>query len=549
MARGSYQPQRGSAILANMPAPVKGLNTVDPLAMMDPGYGLSIQNFEATPQGLSTRQGFKTYATALPTSVTSLFPYHAKTSTSSKLFAVSGSAIYDVTVAGAVGTAVVTGLNASFPYWQSAVMTNGTGGTSYMFCLNGSDTPRMFDGTSWTTCSTTGSPSAPGQFNTVDNNSTPVNLTTLVDVLTHQQRLWFVKQNSTIAYYAPIAGAGGQLSAFDFGSFFPSGGNLRKLASWSTNLDGVQGVQTVLVAISDHGDVVIFQGQNPATATTWGISGQFKIGSPVGRRCTTPMGGDLLVLTQDGLYPMSKYEMDERADKADALTYKISPTISNLVSTYSTTPGFETILYPGNDVLLLNVPQSLQSNNFQFCMNTQTMGWTQFTGWPAQCFCLFNDNLYFGGTNYVALAFQGYQDGATIAGAGGNNIVCTAMSAFTTLTDQIGSAGMKSVTQIKPYFVTGQSNPLIQIGVNTDFNLTPITGSATVSPATGAVWDNAIWDDPNATWVGSLTPNARWTGVAAWPANYVAVVVSLSATTYTLWSATDFMVTPGGTFG
>jgi hypothetical protein len=549
MARGDYKPQQRSAQQASLPAPVMGLNTVDALADMDPRYGLSIQNFEATPQGLSVRQGYKTYATALPTSVTSLLPYHAKTSSASKLFAVSGTAIYDVTNAGAVGAPVVTGLNAGSPYWQSTLMTNGTGGTSYLVAVNGTDTPRMFDGTNWTTCSTAASPSAPGQFNTLDNNGTAVNLNAIVDVLTHQQRLWFVKANSTIAYYAPIAAVGGQLSAFDFGAYFPTGGKLQKLSSWSTDLGGTLGIQTVLVVVSDHGDVLIYAGQNPATATTWGISGQFKIGSPIGRRCTTPFAGDLLILTQDGLCPMSKYAVDSQTKESDAITYKISPTISNLVSAYSTTPGFEMINYPGNDALILNVPQSSQSNNFQFCMNTETNGWTQFTGWGAQCFALFNDNLYFGGTNFVALAFQGYQDGAPMSGSGGNNIVATAMSAFTTLSQQLQFNGMKTCSMVKPYFITGQSNPSIQVGLNTDFNLTPITGTATLTPASGAVWDNALWGNPNATWVGSPATNAKWTGVLAYPANYLAVVVSISATTYTLWSATDFMVTPGGLFG
>lgn len=547
--RGARRPQRQSAVLARVSAPVLGMNTKDSLQGMDSRYGLSIQNFIATSQGLSVRQGYRTWATGLPTSVTSLLPYHGKNPLTSKLFAVSGTAIYDCTNAGTVGAPVVSGLNSSAPYWQFAVQSTSTGTNSYMFAVNGLDAPRMYDGTSWTTCTQVATPAAPGQFKTTDNAGNPVNINNLVDVVLHQQRLWFVAVNSTKAYYCDIASSGGTLYPFDFGAFFPTGGNLQKLAVWTTNIDGTAGNQTVLVALSDHGDVAIYAGNNPAVAGSFNLSGQFKIGSPIGRRCATAFESDLLILTQDGLYPMSKYMADGRANEADALTYKIQPTISDVVTAYASTPGFETIVYPGNDVMLLNVPQSAQANNFQFCFNTQTAGWTQFTGWPAQCWGLYNNQLYFGGTNSVNLAFIGYQDGATIGGAGGNNVVGTAMSAFTTLDDQVGTPGLKKVEQIRPYFATGQANPAISVGINTDFNLTPIVGSATLTPATGAVWDQAKWDDPSATWVGSLTTYNQWQSVASWPANWFAVVISVSATTDTLWAATDYMVKPGGIFG
>jgi len=65
---------------------------------------------------------------------------------------------------------------------------------------------------------------------------------------------------------------------------------------------------------------------------------------------------------------------------------------------------------------------------------------------------------------------------------------------------------------------------------------------------TGAVWDSARWDDPSATWVGNLATYNKWNSVAAWPGSYTAVVVSISATADTTWTATDLLLTPGGPF-
>jgi hypothetical protein len=548
MSRSSYKPQQQSSITTRMPAPYQGINTLDPLDAMDPSYGLSIQNFIATNQGLAVREGYRKWATGLPTAVTSFLPYHARSGLKSKLFAVSGSGIYDVTNGGAVGAPVVSGLSAANPYWQSVVQTYTTANSGILIAVNGSDAPRAYDGTGWTTCSQVTSPAGVGQFAQTDNNGNAVNISSFSDVLLHQQRLWFVGTNSTKAYYCDIAQVGGALYPTDFGPYFSTGGKLFKLATWTMDSGGSSGTQAMLVAISDKGDVAVMQGTNPSDATAWSMVGTYKIGSPVGRRCTTQYEGDLLILTQDGLYPMSRYLQSARVENTDSLTYKIAPTISNLVASLASTPGFESIVYPGANVMLMNVPQSQQANNFQFCFNTITKGWTQFTGWPAQCFGLFNDTLYFGGTDFVALAFMGYQDGADIYGAGGNNIVATAMTAFTTLDESFGTAVVKHVKLVKPFIVTGTSAPRILVGVNTDFNLTPIVGSATLNPASGAVWDVAKWDDPNATWVGSLTTVNRWTGVAAYPGSYLSITLSVSATTDTLWSATDLMVAPGGPF-
>ncbi len=547
----SKRPQKTRTVPVSTPAPYKGLNTVDSLADMDPAYGLSIQNFIATPQGLSVREGYRVWATGLPGDVTTMMPYHAANSANSKLFAASVSGFYDVTSGGAVGAAVVSGLNASNPYWQYATQTASTAGKSYLMCVNGADSPRLYDGTSWTTATQVASPSTPGQFSTVDNNGASVSIQNFVDVTLHQQRLWFVANNTTKAYYTDIAQASGQLYAFDFGPLFPRGGKLQKLAAWSVNMGSVSGVQSNLVAFSDKGDCVIFVGNNPASATNWSLSAVYLLGAPVGRRCTIDFQSDLLYLSRDGLYPLSQYIQSSTLNNTDAITTKISPTIGDLTQTFGSSPGFEMALYPGANVMLLNIPQASTGSNFQFCFNTVTNGWTQFTGWPAACWGLFNNSLFFGAPSQVCLAFIGYADGADITGAGGNNIIATALGAFDFMADKpgLGRGVLKHVHQVKPYIVTGTVNPTIRVGVNTDFTLVPIVGSATVNPVTGAVWDNAKWDDPAATWVGSLTTYNQWTTPKCYAGDALAFAMSISATSQTLWAGTGWIVEPGGQWG
>lgn len=538
-------PQAANTIPITTPAPTLGLNTRENLAMMDPAYGLSIQNFIATPQGLSLRQGYRYWATNLPTHVTSLLVYNARINSGNKLFAVAGSNFYDVTIGGNMSGAVpvVSGQSASNTTWQYAQQTFSTSGANYLIAVNGFNPPQLYNGSAWTTCTQVAVPAAPGQFKTVDNNGSAVNIDDFVDVCLHQQRLWFVQNNSTKAMYLDIASVGGNLNAFDFGSYFARGARLHKLASWT--IDSGSGQSSQLVAISSKGDVVVYQGTDPSSASTWSLLGTYQLGSPVGRRSTLQMEGDLLSLTQDGLYPMSRYMQSARLDAKSALTYNISNVIASLATTYGGTAGFEMALLPSQSLLVLNIPQSDPTNNFQFVFNTETKGWTQFTGWPAECWSLYNDSLYFGGNGFVALGFFGYKDGADITGTGGSNIIGTALTAFNPMTNaQIGPGFLKHAKLVKPYIVTGQSNPTIRIGVNTDFNLVPIVGSATINPVTGAVWDNAVWNDPNSTWVGSLATYNQWATPLCYPGTYLAIAISISAVADTLWVDTNWRVSP-----
>ena len=542
----SSRPKRKTSMTATTPAPNKGLNTVDPLANMDQGYALSLVNGVATPQGVSLRQGYRKMVTGFTEAITTLIPYNSGGTSSNKLFGISGTNLYDVTTPGAVGAALVSGLSSLNKFWQYTNQTYSTANKNFLFCVNGYDSPLMYDGTSWTSCTQVASPAAPGQFNTLDNNGNAVNIANFVDAVLHQQRLWFVSKNSTKAYYCDIAQVGGKLYPIEFGPFFPRGGQLYKLASWSVNMGDISGVQQVLVAFSDKGDIAIFKGNDPSTASTWALSGTYSLGAPVGRRCTLQFESELLYLSRDGLYPLSVYLQTNSLNSNEAITFKIANLISDLADTFATTPGFELVAYPGNNLLLLNVPQTNNSNNFQLVYNTIQKGWSQFNGWAASCWCLFNNTLYFGGPDFVGLSFIGYKDGADKDGVGGNAITLNALGAFSTF-DAPGR--IKQPHLVKPYITTGSISPTVSLAINVDYSLLPAQGSASLNSLVSGVWDSSLWDNVNALWVGSLITYNKWTTPICYPGEALAVAISISAAEDTMWTATGWVIEPGGIFG
>lgn len=534
------QPQKKRQIDLKIKAPYKGLNSIDSLAEMSPDYAVQFTNFIATPFGPSPRMGYEKFATGFTSSVTSMFAYNGRSAGNNKLFAVSGGSFYDVTAGGAIGSAVVSGQSTSATYWQYSSQSTSAP-LNYIVCVNGVNAPQLYNGSTWTTCSQVSSPSSPGQFSQNDQNGNAVSISAFMDVINHAERWWFVSENSTIAYYIGIAAVGGQLEAFDFGPQFPRGGNLQKLASWT--IDTGAGVDYILVAISNKGDIVLYSGNDPSQAATFTLIGQYQLGAPIGQRCTIPLAGDIGYLSRDGLYALSKYLQSARVDIQSAMTYAITPTIQSEFIQWGSTVGWDLVIQPTQEVLLVNVPQGAQTTNIQFCYNMVTQGWSQFTGWPAQCFCLFNEQLYFGGTDHVGIAFTGYTDAANSSGSGGSNVIATALQAFSDL----GYQGMKKVTGVKPYLLSGQTNPSVSVGINTDFNLNSILGSATATPPSGAVWDSAVWDSSN--WIGAqVTPN-QWYMPQSWPGEYIAITVSISAVSPTTWAATNYLVVPGASFG
>jgi hypothetical protein len=85
--------------------------------------------------------------------------------------------------------------------------------------------------------------------------------------------------------------------------------------------------------------------------------------------------------------------------------------------------------------------------------------------------------------------------------------------------------------------------------VNTDYNLIPIVGSATLNTLTGGIWDSSVWDNPNATWVGSLTVFNEWSTPNCYQGEVLALAISFSATADTMWTSTGWVIEPGGFFG
>lgn len=485
-------------------APTGGWDAISPLSDMEPKYAVTLQNWFPRPGWVEMRGGYNIWVSCSVSSVTSLMVYRPAappagsitTSVAEKMFATCGAAggiglLYDVSTAG-VTTVVKKGisnlsiLNTNFQYCNF----NVPGGSSYLVACNGSQKPLFYDGSNWTTQTITGTI---GSFSLTQAN--------LISVISHQQRLWFVEKNSTRVWYLPTQSISGVANVVDVGSFCNRGGYVLNISVFT--LDGGNGPNAMLLIMTNRGQAVIYSGVDPTNVATWTLVGVFDLPTPIGIRCMAKIGSDVALVTTSGLIPVSKaLPFNPAAQRETAFTMRIQNAFLQAAQNYSANFGWEIALYPNQTMMLINVPTG-QGQATQYAMNTLTGAWCSFTGWNAQCFERYNDNLYFGdNAGNVNIAYTGRTD---LANAIQADMKC-AFNYFST------PGQVKNMTMAKPYIVAdGTITPTM--GVDIDFGSSNITAPISTSSALGGLWGTAVWD--TSVWGGGSVVIANWYSVNA----------------------------------
>ena len=491
----------------SLPSPVGGWNARDSLTAMQPSDAVIMQNWFPATTECTVRGGYRKWATGLPGQVETLMAYAG--SSSNKLFAISNGNVYDVTSGGAVGAAVVSGLsNSRWGYCNIA-----TAGGNFLSMANGVDAPRNYNGSTWSTPSITG-----------------VTATNLKNPILYAERQFFIEKNTLKTWYLPVDSIAGAVNPIDISSLATKGGYVVAHGTWT--IDAGNGVNDHYVIVTSRGQVVVYQGSDPSSTTTWAMVGVWDLGAPVGDKALYKYAGDMLLISQDGVVPMSAALQSSRVNPKVAITDKIQYAISSAVTEYGANYGWQLMYVPIINQLWLNVPVSTGSSQQQYAMNTITGSWCNYTGWSANCFELYQDQPYFGGNGYVGQAWYGTSDD-------GNNINALSLQAF----NNFNNAGtLKRFTMARPIF-RSDGQPTVKVNINVDFNINaPITTLSYVPNSYGA-WDSATWD--TGTWGGDLNVFQQWQGLNGVGYYGAPIVQSASNGIQVKWVATDVVIEGG----
>jgi hypothetical protein len=461
-----------------IPAPVKGWFAQESYVDQDEKSAVIMENFFPGMTSIQARRGSTAHATGMTGDVPTLMVYTS--ATESKLFAVNGGAIYDISAAGAVPSASLTGLaNDKF---QWLMMANS--GAQYLYAVNGADNPQIY--------TSSGGWSAPV--------ITGVDATTFVNIALHKKRLWFVPVDSTDLYYLSTDAIAGAATVFPVGAQFHKGGYIMACGTWS--VDAGDGMDDMFVVVSSEGECSVYAGTDPSSASDWALIGNYHFGKPLGRRCLFQVGGDLLLISEDGLLPVSDaLKIDRAASQSKALTKNIRDAYAKSVARARSEYGWQLVSFSSQNRAYLNIPGSGTTETQQYVLNTLSGAWCNYTGWDALTFEEFDNALYFGATDGTVYRAE---YGAT------DNSVAIPYRMLPAWNHLKAKGRQKIVSMVKPVF-TSDVDVIPAVDVAVDYE-DPVA-SATAQDVLGDyfTWDVSNWDEE--VWRGVVTAT-NWRGGA-----------------------------------
>jgi hypothetical protein len=478
-----------SARITSIQAPTGGWNRRDPLSGMKQKYAVILDNWFPLPYSIQFRKGSSDWATAItdeevePSEITvnTLITYRPA-SGNDELWAFAGELLFDVSASGDVGASEVSGLASD--EWNCTNFS--TTGGNFLICMNGVDLMLLYDGTDWTP---------------IDGLSTPaitgIATSSLINLFVHKERPYYIEKNSMSVWYPAVGAIAGALTELNLASVFNKGGYLVAGGSWS--VDAGDGKDDYWCVITSEGEIAVYQGDDPGTANTWSLIGVFEVGQPIGRRCLKKYGGDLLILTVDGIVSATAaFQLGREKAMQLALTDVIQGAVAESGELYKGSYGWHMTLFATASMFLVNVPESTGVK--QWAMNTVTKAWGRFLDWETTCFEIFNDELYFGGLGLVKKAWTGKSDSSVA-------IMAEVVPAFS----YYGSKGdTKQFLMLRPT-IEWDSNPLsIKIGFDVDFRTETPTQEIALGPSSSAsLWGTGVWG--TAQWgSGQLIPRSEW---------------------------------------
>lgn len=473
------------------PAPIKGIDTRISVSIADPLHCIYTFNLVPFDYGMRVRQGYREFVLDVDlgasVGIHTIVPFEGviEDGSGDRLFAVTNEGIWDVTTFDTAPT-----LKATFPD-QSVAAGYGV----YTHYVDGSGDDLLYYADSrnglykYDPVADTWAP----ETGITGPTSTNINF-----IVSHKQRLWLCEEESQSAWYLDVGSNSGQATEFIFASKFKHGGALVGLYNWS--VDGGEGIDDYLVAVSRAGDVLPFQGEDPSSATTWNLVGTYYIGKvPIGPNFATEHGGELYLLSSYGIVGMNDLLkgvntvsaiVDPEGDSASA---KISGLLRDRVVRAINVPGWTVRVVPSDGSMVINSPKEAGISQIQFAYNISTTAWGLWRDVPMTCFDSYQGFMVFGDADNRILNMDVNTDNIQITPPvgrpNGDGIRFSTLTGF----HGLGTEGIyKQVKLIRPDFIA-KSEPSFKCQARYDYNLQEITPGSAAVPV-GAEWDAGDWD-------------------------------------------------------
>ncbi len=243
--------------------------------------------------------------------------------------------------------------------------------------------------------------------------------------------------------------------------------------------------------LTSEGEAIVYSGTDPASDATWALVGVFQIGRPIGRRCMTKVGPDIVVITEDGFVPLSGIlPVDQSQADAVAISHQINSAVHAAVIAGSTLFGWQPILYTKGRMLIFNVPTTATVFE-QYVFNTITGAACKFTNMNAFCWGVMGDRIFFGRKGKT-VEFNNEADG--ILGDNSVDIPSDAITAFQYFGNRGQKQSFKRVEIVLDRIANPNADPptlgktAVSLDFWTDYQVdTPVGTAVTITPTVGTI--------------------------------------------------------------
>lgn len=457
--RSPRAPRRQVSNIQNFPAPVGGWVSNATAIGSGAATAVILENIVPKQNRAFVRSGSKTIC-KLPAAVETLADFD--NGTEEVLIAFAGSSIYAIpaTDDDALVDAEELGSTFANARWQTVMASNGADKTSLVM-VNGEDGIWGYDGTAL-----------------VEAPASAANLS-VDNIITFKSRLWFTKKGEATIYYGEVLSTSPvELTPFPIGPLLRNGGEIMAINSLS--MDGGSGPDDYLVCVSSRGEIVVFSGIDPAD--DFQLVGIFKAAKPLGRRCLTKSGSDLIYYGANG--PQMLTRLFNSPDGLETFALPIRTEFEDAILNGQSVFGWDLIGYSKRGWVLFNIPQQLQNTFDQFVVNLESQAWFRIKGWNGISWVIHKTKLYFGT----------YGGNVIVADVGTNDDGLDVSFDFMQSWQEFDSPSRKKFNMAQ---VTIESNsvPQILVDMNVDFTQTqPTSRPGFGPPALSTPWDVSPWN-------------------------------------------------------
>ncbi len=474
----------------NFPVPLKGVNAVAAFSGLQRDEAHYLYNLLPTEQGLALRNGSVKVADTTHVIYNNLIPFAASDG-EDYLFTVDSHLIQSIDPPSTESIIFESEVGNRFAGKGVYIQWTAANGDQYLHYADLKYGLIQFYDGSWSVPSITG-----------------IDLSKVRYVAIHKLRIWYLLEDDPNAYYLPIEAIQGAATKFNLGAKFKHGA--ASAGIFNLTHDAGDGVDDFFIAVSRSGDILVFQGTDPSSASTWELKGRYYIGEiPRGRKFGVEVLGDVFLLSSFGLTSVKQLLGGRESFQVhrDHPVDKVVNLIRTRMEEELNSVGWEVMVNPSIGSVIIQTPERRlhTDRDLHYVYNLNTKAWGFWRGVKSKSMAMLRGKMYFGGHSHVLWRMEGYDDYRVDNDDGTVSSEAIEFSILSSYSDAGHPGVFKRGGIVRPFFISDGAVEY-DSAILYDYRFNELIAGQVGTVVNRSAWNSGLWED--AIWGGVRTLNS-----------------------------------------